>query len=274
VSPLDRGFLYADGVFEVLRTYRGAPFMLDAHLDRLSRAASRIGLPFSWAPGVLADELRTLAAATGNTESHLRVVITRGVGDGVMPTETTSATRVLVASPLAAQPRARYAAGEGAITVSCPWRSAADPTAGAKTLAYLAHVLWTREARARGAHEALVLGADGCVIEGATSNVFVLADGAVLTPPLGGGALAGVTRAVLLDALVRRGVDVREAPIAQDVLRRAREVFITSSVREVVPLTAIDGATVGEGTPGPMTRTAHRVLREVAGVADVPMPWE
>ncbi|MFO0601584.1 MAG: aminotransferase class IV [Polyangiales bacterium] len=271
VPALDRGFLYGDGAFEVLRTYRGVPFCLEEHLGRLHASAARIGLTLPVPISRLRREVAELLDAAGFAEAHLRVLVTRGVGDpGVAPSNVRDPTRMIVAHALHAPPVDRYARGVRVMTVPV---ASLGPLAGAKTLNYLANVLWTQQARAQGFDEALLVSGDA-VIEAATANVFVVTGAEVLTPALDGGALPGVTRAQLIRAAKGAGTSVREARVTSADVWTADEVFLTSSVREVVPVVAVDDHEVGSGAPGPVTRALHRAYRAETPLAGAPMPWE
>ncbi|MFO0653403.1 MAG: aminotransferase class IV, partial [Polyangiales bacterium] len=166
-----------------------------------------------------------------------------------------------------------YQQGISAIVARAPWLAAKGPTSGAKTLNYLANVMWTREARAAGADEAIVVGHADALLEGATSNVFVVHEGVVSTPSLDAGILAGLTRGFVLKSAASVGVRVREAPLTLADLWTADEVFLTSSVRELVPVVKVDDHEVGDATPGPVTRTLHRAYRALTPAAGAPMPW-
>jgi branched-chain amino acid aminotransferase len=262
ISVFDRGFLYGDSVYEVVRTYRGLPFELPAHLRRLAHSAERIGLG------------RTLEAARGDDppdpggapwnagERYARIVMTRGAGEiGLDPALAVDPKAIVIVQPLHAPPLAAYREGVKVCVVGVehvPPR-AVDPTA--KTGNYLSHVLALREARAQGAHEALMLDRDGFVTEGTTSNVFAVRGGAVLTPPLGAGILEGVTRGIVLGLARELGAPVREEPLRPRHLEEAEEVFVTSTAREVLPVTRLGDRPVGGGRPGPATSRLHDAYR-------------
>jgi branched-chain amino acid aminotransferase len=142
---------------------------------------------------------------------------------------------------------------------------AVDP--GAKTGAHLANVLAVREARAAGAHEALLLGAGGQVTEGASSNVFAVRAGALATPPIAAGILAGVTRALVLELAREARLPVCEVPLLPEELAAADEIFITSTAREILPVTALDGRAVGSGRVGPVTTRLGGLFRARADAA-------
>jgi branched-chain amino acid aminotransferase len=279
VSVFDRGFLYGDSVYEVIRTYGGRPFEEEAHLARLRRSAGRIGLAPKWDSDRTAREIaRTLEASRGGDapdpaaapwnvgERYVRVVMTRGAGEiGLDPALAVDPVALVVVQPLAGPPASAYREGVGAAIVGVRRAApdAIDPSA--KTGAHLPNVLAVREARAAGAHEALLLDAGGFVTEGSSSNVFAVVRGAVRTPPLAAGILEGVTRGVVLRLARAMGLAAEEAPLRAEDLEGADEVFITSTVREIVPVTRLGPRAVGAGRPGPVTRRLHGAFRALAG---------
>lgn len=279
VSVFDRGFLYGDSVYEVLRTYRGRPFEVGAHLARLAHSAERIGLTLPWNDARTAAEIdRTLEAARGDDppaadaapwnvgERYVRVVMTRGAGElGLDPSLAVDPVALVIVTPLQGPPASAYAEGVAAVIVGVqqPAPQALDPTA--KTGAHLPHVLAVREARAAGAHEALLLDAHGFVTEGSSSNVFAVTGGVVRTPPLAAGILAGVTRGVVLELARAEAVPVQEVALRPADLDAADEVFITSTAREILPVTRLGPRAVGAGRPGRTTLRLHRAFRRRAG---------
>jgi branched-chain amino acid aminotransferase len=275
VSVYDRGFLYGDAVFEVLRTYRGAPFALDEHLARLRRSAERVFIELPVTDAELEEEVHAALAAAAGDECYLRVMVTRGHGPlGLDPALATHPLRVILVEPVAPPSRDAYVHGIAAITVST--RRAADDTnaSGAKIANYLTSLLAMREARSRGAQEALVVDRNGHVVEGASSNVFVVEGGRVATPPESAGILAGITRAHLIAAARNAGVPVEERALLRESVLAADEVFVSSSIREVLSVVRVDDHPVGTGAPGPVARELHRRFRESVGMGDRPMPWE
>ncbi|HET8722730.1 MAG TPA: aminotransferase class IV [Anaeromyxobacteraceae bacterium] len=280
VSVFDRGFLYGDSVYEVVRTYGLRPFELPAHLDRLAESATRTGLRLPWTQARFEEEVdRVIAASRGGDEPvpgaapwnegerSVRIVVTRGAGElGLDPALATRPTVVMLSLPLRGPPLAAYREGVKA----WPHGAGRHPRGGdpsAKTGEHLFHVLAVGEAREHGAQEALLLDGAGCVTEGASSNVFAVRGGVLETPPLGAGILAGVTRAVVVDLARRLGIPFREAPLPLAALEAADEAFLTSTVREVLPLAQVGERRIGAGTPGPLTRRLHAAFRERAGAA-------
>jgi branched-chain amino acid aminotransferase len=255
VSVLDNGFTFGDAVYETLRTYGGRPFHLGRHLDRLRASAAGLRIPLPLPDGELRARVDALLAASGNEESYLRIIVSRGVGDISYAFERVQGpTVVLVTKPYQPLPDEAYRDGV-AVIVSAVRRNhplALDPAL--KCCNLLNNALAMQEARERGALEPIMLNHDGDVAEGAGSNVFLVKDGVLVTPPLSAGILAGVTRAVVLERAAALGVPLREAVVDVPELLAADEVFITSSLKELVPVRTVDGVTIGGGRPGPVTR--------------------
>ena len=275
VSVFDRGFLYGDSVFEVLRTYGGVPFALGEHLARLRRSAERVFIAMPVDEAAFAREVEAAVRTSGNEESYVRIVVTRGSGPmGLDPELAGAPLRVVVVEPVSPPPRAAYVDGVAAITVHT--RRVADDTAaaGAKLSNYLPNLLAVREAKARGAHEAIVVDPAGRVVEGASSNVFVVSGGRVATPPESAGILPGITRAHVIAAARALGVPLEEREVKQEELYAADEVFITSSIRELLPVVRVDDRPVGGGKPGPVSRALHRRFRDDVGLAGRKMPYD
>ncbi len=237
ISVLDRGVLYGDGVFEVLRTWSGVLVELDAHLDRLYASLAALELR-AIDRAVLADAVRRTVAAGDPAEGdqRVRIAITRGPGPlGGRFASLGPGRAIVIAEPLPPQP------SEISLAV-VDWPLARRHQAAHKTLAYLDHLIARELAAAAGADEAIRLDAEGDVIEGASSNVFVVAGGCVRTPAVDRGALSGITRARVLGCAAELGLDPRVERISVAALRGADELFVTSSLRGVVPVTRLDGA--------------------------------
>jgi branched-chain amino acid aminotransferase len=266
VSVFDRGFLYGDSVFEVFRTYGGAPFAEREHLERLARSAERLMIPLPVSLPELSAEVRATLDAAGDGEHYVRVVVTRGTGPLTYDPSTASAPlRVVIVAPLSLPPAQNYERGI-AVTLLNASRPTDDPrAAGAKASNYLANLLAVHEAKQKGAQEALVLGKGGQILEGASSNLFIVNKGRVRTPEPQPGILVGITRATVLQAAAAEGLTVEEGEIRPEDLFSADEAFITSSIREVMPVVSADGHTIGDGAPGRVTKALHAgYLRLVA----------
>jgi branched-chain amino acid aminotransferase len=254
VSVFDRGFLYGDSVFEALRTYGGRPFALDRHLTRLARSAARVFIELPVSVEQIGREVESAIVGAGNTEAQVRIMLTRGTGEmlGLDPGLSRHPLRVVMVTPLKSPPPEAYLEGVPVITYRTERVTDHNSATGAKVGNYLMAVLATREARAAGAHEALIVDGQGRVVEGATSNVFaVLADGTLVTPPEEDGILLGITRETLLDVADDLKLPVRQASLPLTELKSAAEVFVCSSIRELVPVISVDGERIGSGRPGP-----------------------
>jgi branched-chain amino acid aminotransferase len=259
--------LYGDSVFETLRTYAGRVFELQAHLARLQASAALVFIDLPVPLARIEREISECIAAAGNPESYVRVMLTRGRGAlGLDPSLAVSPSRVVIVDALVPPPASFY---ENGIAVSL-YRAArtTDATAaeGAKVGNYLVSVLAMREARLAGAAEALIVDGHGRVLEGASSNVFMFKGRQLFTPGDQHGILRGITRAKVLDVAAELGIEVvLHAPAAAE-LAAADEVFITSSIREIVPVVKIDGAPIADGRPGPLSAALR--ARFKARVAD------
>jgi branched-chain amino acid aminotransferase len=238
IPAADDGLLRGDGVFEVIRLYRGTPFALGEHLDRLERSATAIELPVDRA--AFEEEISALLAEFGEHEAQLRLVATRG-GRRLAFTENLPP----------------YAEAES-IKVATVTYSPSVILSGVKSLSYAANMQATRIAAARGASEAILVRPDGVVLEAPTSTIFwVAADGRLRTPALAVGILASITR----DRLVRE-LEVEEGSFGLDDALGANEAFLASTTREVQPVSAIDGNELPE-CPGPRTQEAIEAFSSV-----------
>lgn len=254
VSVFDRGFLYGDSVYEVMRTAGGVPVDLAPHLDRLERSGASLALSIPERASIETAIADTLTAS-GNDESYIRVVVTRGGGTIGLDTALAEASCLIVIVRDLSLPTAdEYNAGVPLklVTVQRTSRRAVDP--GVKSGNYLNNIMALQEAKKAGAREAIMCDATGRVAEGASSNVFMVQQGVVLTPPLEVGLLAGITRSRVMALARADGIEVRTEEIWPDQLRQAEEVFITSSVRGIMPGATVDGLPPSKGAPGPVTR--------------------
>ena len=246
VSPFDHGLLVGDGVFETLRVYGGVPFAWRRHMERLAHSAAGLGLDVPDA-----DDLRSAAdevlAANGLREARLRVTVTGGPSP-LGSERGDEGPTVIVAANVAR----RWPATERVVTV--PWpRNERGATAGLKTISYAENVRALARAHEQGATEALFLNTVGDVCEATGSNVFVVDGGRLRTPPAASGCLLGVTRALVIELCRELDIVVDTSPLAPSSLHRADEAFLTSSTREIQPISHIDDEEL-HGAPGPMTR--------------------
>ncbi len=248
VSPVDHGLVVGDGAFETVELVNGLPFAVTRHHRRLERSLAGLGLaPLDWArmnEGIAA----VLADAPPIAFGRLRYFVTGGPGAlGSERVPGASATYVVAAGPLAPYP-------PSTVLHVVPWaRNERAATAGLKTTSYAENVVAYAAAKRAGAGEAIFANTRGQLCEGTGSNVFVVVDGVIRTPPLSSGALAGVTRELLLEWAAQGGLPILEEDLPLEVLQTADEVFITSTTRAVMPVHRIDERDL---PIGPLTRAA------------------
>lgn len=251
ISVLDHGLTVGDGVFETVKALDGRPFALTLHLERLTRSALGLGLP---EPDH--DEARRACAAVLEANpmarGRLRITYTGGVSPLGSERGGARPTLVVALGEIAARP-------DATAVITVPWtRNERSALAGLKTTSYAENVVALARAAAHGASEALFANTVGQLCEGTGSNVFVVLDGELHTPPVSSGCLAGITR-----ALAVRWTGARESELSFDVLERAEEVFLTSTLRDVQAVRRIDGREL-PGAPGPVTAKAMRLFEESA----------
>jgi branched-chain amino acid aminotransferase len=264
VSVFDRGFLYGDSVYETIGTMYGRLFALAEHLTRLERSAERIGLRVPPRPAIERAVADTVRAAE-NVESRVRIVLTRGAGQlDLDPASVDDTQLIVIVTPLQPPSPAMYEEGVSVAIVSMLRNSPRAMDPAIKSGNYLNSVLALGEARRLGAYEALLCAGDGTVAEGASSNVFVVKQATVLTPALEVGILDGITRAQVIALCRVNAIPLRETRLPPEDLRAADEVFITSATRVVLPVTRVDGAPIGDGRPGPVTRRLMQLFDELA----------
>ena len=262
VSARDRGFTLADGVFETMKARNGNVFRLGRHLGRIEGALRVLSIP---KPAELHDWVDAAVQAAHLPEASIRLTITRGIAaGGVIPPTDPHPTVVVTVAPLPAFAAEVYQRGLSA-HVASGRRNEHSMTAGLKTLAYTDSIAGMMEAHRAGADEALFLDTAGHCSEASASNLFAVIGGRLSTPPTSCAALPGITRAAVIELAGNLGVPVDERPFTLAELTASSEAFLTSSLRELAPLVRIDGAAVGSGAPGPVTR---QLMAAYAGLVE------
>ncbi|MET9556011.1 aminodeoxychorismate lyase [Streptomyces sp. NPDC006645] len=251
VSVLDHGLTVGDGIFETVKSVRGRTFALTRHLDRLTRSARGLGLP-----DPDHDEVRAACAAVLDANpvdmGRLRITYTGGLSPLGSDRGDAGPTLVVAVGETHRRP-------DTTAVITVPWvRNERGALAGLKTTSYAENVVALARAREQDASEALFANTVGDLCEGTGSNVFVVLDGQLHTPPVSSGCLAGITRALTVD-----WTGAQETRLPFDVLDRADEIFLTSSLRDVQAVHRVDGRTL-PGAPGPVTAKAMRVFDERA----------
>jgi D-alanine transaminase len=263
LSVMDRGFLFGDGVYEVIPAYGGVPRREAAHLSRLGNSLRGIRLQSPLTDDAWSAVFRRLLAPASRAEpgddQSIYVQVTRGTAparDHRFPAKAEPTVLAMV-KPL--KPRALSVAEQGVAAIvrdDFRWGRC-----DIKSVALLAAVLLRQEAHEADAEEAILV-RDGRAVEGSTSNLFIVSDGRLLTPPPSRHLLAGITRELTLELARGAGIDCEERDISLDALRTADEIWLTSSTREVMPVTRLDGAVVGDGVPGPLWRRIDALYQD------------
>ena len=258
ISPLDRGFIFGDGVYEVIPVYARRIFRLDDHLGRLERSLEGIQLANPHSRPQWSEIISELVRRSPHEDQSVYLQITRGAAkrdhafpSGVAPTVFLMTGALSVPTPEAVD------AGVVATTAADNRWLRCD----LKTIALLPNVLLRQQAIDAGAVEAVLL-RDGWLTEGAASNIFVVIDGVLLTPPKSHLMLPGITYDVILELAGAHGMPCEVRPVTEAELRSAQEVWLTSSTREVLAITRLDGKPVGDGRPGPLFRRMHGLFQQ------------
>ena len=266
VSVFDHGFLFGEGVYETLRTYNHIPFLLDRHLRRLRASAEGIGLSVPLTDLDFGKRIHdTMATANISDESYIRLVVTRGVGElSYDPGTCPHPTIVMIVKPHAETSADVLNRGIGIVVSSVLRNHPESVNPRIKSNNLLNNALAMQDALRAGAEEALMRNHRGEISECAQSNFFLVRQGEAITPSLEAGLLEGITRNFLFDVGKTIGVPVRDAILRDSDLETADEMFITSTTREILPVTSIDHRLVGAGTPGPVTRALAEAYRRRA----------
>jgi branched-chain amino acid aminotransferase len=255
ISPLDHGFLVGDGVFETLVARGGRLFAAREHWERLVHSCEVMGLP----PTTEAEFIGAMEAVLqANDLLDARVRYTLSSGDGPLGSDRGNVGTTVLATAVPLK-------GWGPTEKVClaPWpRLETGALAGVKSTSYGENVRALAHAKARGCGEALLANTKGELCEGTGSNVFVVLDGRLITPPLSSGCLAGVTRRLVLSACLRAGISCHEETVSADFLSRCEEAFLSSSTRDVHPVSEIDGRELT--APGPVTAQVQAAFDRLA----------
>ncbi|WP_028007802.1 D-amino acid aminotransferase [Solimonas flava] len=258
ISPLDRGFLFADGVYEVVPVFNGVPFRIEEHLQRLERSMRELQIDNPHPREQWRALCGEIVSRNGGGNVSIYVQVTRGTAakrDHVFPVPAVPPTVFMSASPLSLSPlhNPDSAVGAKALTREDNRWDRCD----IKSVALLPNILFRQMAQVVGAAE-VILTRNGCVTEGSSTNVFVVKNGRIATPPISNRILAGVTRNLTVEICRQHGLPIEEREVTKAELEAADELWITSSTKDVLPIVALEGRAVGGGRPGP-------VWKELAG---------
>jgi branched-chain amino acid aminotransferase len=265
ISVYDHGLLYGDGVFEGIRSYGGKVFRLDEHLRRLWESAKAIWLTIPMTREAMHQAVHDTLRVNQIADGYVRLVVTRGAGTlGLDPTKTSDPQVIIIADHISLYPRELYEKGLEIVTVSVVRNHPASLSPRIKSLNYLNNILAKIEGMQAGCVEALMLNTKGEVAECTGDNVFLVRDGALVTPPAEAGILEGVTRQAVIELAEAARLSVRQAPLTKHDVYIADEIFLTGTAAEVIPVVKVDGRAIGTGQPGPITRDLKERFHKLA----------
>jgi len=263
ISVYDHGLLYGDGVFEGIRVYSGKVFRHQDHIDRLYESARAIRLEIPLSPAEMHQAVEETVAANQLVDGYVRLVVTRGAGSlGLDIRRTSHPMIIIIADTISLYPEEMYEKGMEIITASTIRNHPGAVSPRIKSLNYLNNILAKIEGTDAGCAEALMLNHLGHVAECTGDNLFIVKKGVLLTPPTDAGILEGVTRNVVMELAIEAGVEVQEKTLIRHDIYVADECFLTGSAAEVIPVTKLDGRSIGEGVPGPITRQLRNRFQE------------
>jgi branched-chain amino acid aminotransferase len=271
ISVFDHGLLYGDGVFEGIRVYNRRIFRLEAHLDRLYTSARAIALAIPLDQAAMVKAVEDTVRANQRDDAYIRLIVTRGTGElGIDPRTCSTPRVIIIVADVHVYPRELYGAGIQVITSATRQVSHESVDPRIKSLNYLKNVLAKIDAQHAGASEAILLNAEGFIAECTADNLFVIRNGALLTPSPQDGALEGITRGAVLALAAEANIPAREARLTRFDVYTADECFVTGTGAELMPVVRVDGRPIGTGAPGGLTQhigEAYRQLVRSEGVA-------
>jgi branched-chain amino acid aminotransferase len=269
IDSSDRGFLLGDGVFDTLTAFNNVPFEGERHLARLVAHATAIGIELN--PASVQTGWQSVLGQSAFPAAVLRTTVSRGVATrGLWPSATTGPTIVVTASPWSP----RNLQGSVSLATSDIRRNEKSPTSQLKSLGYLDNILAARDAKGRGADDALLLNTVGAVACTTIANLFAIRDGRLVTPPGSDGVLAGVTRGLVLELAAAAGIASGEATMMRDMLDSAEFVFLTNSVRLLVPVSALDGANPHGEPPDSFLLLRAALASRIAAASGYEIRWQ
>lgn len=263
ISIFDRGFLYGDGLFETVRIYGGKVFRLERHLERLASGLRTLRFTIPYDSAALSRRLNELIARNEVREGFARIIVTRGIGDFGLGT-TSARDPVVVMYAQSRPPFGPEQYQRGFRVVLAKERANAQSTMEVtKTISRVHHVIAKMEAERAGVDDAIMLNTRGHIAEGTTSNAFLIKGGRLLTAPIEEGLLPGITREVIQTLATQKRVPIQEGAYSVEDVYGADEVFLSSTLIELMPVTEVDGRKIGDGEPGPITRELHEAYQKL-----------
>ncbi len=263
ISSGDRGFLYGDGIYETLRSYSGNPFKLEEHLERMRHSAEHLKISFDYTIADIGEWISELIEKNDCQDAYIRITLSRGTGGGrLQMDDNLEPTTLIQVKPLMPYDRKLYEEGMS-LVVSHSRRSTSCPISRHKSTNLLKSILLKEEAEKRSAHEAIIVNTDEYVSECVVSNIFLVNNGSVVTPPLNTNILPGITRKTVLDICRESNITATEKPFRTEVLLNADEVFITNSLMEIMPVSKIENYKIGEAIPGKITQQLMSTYKQL-----------
>jgi len=263
IPVLDHGFLFGDSVYEVIRTANGRLFTATEHLERLRRSAEAVRLEVPLTNEQFIEEMRQSHEASGNEESYIRLILTRGAGEIDLHPQTCGRPNcIFIVKPLTVWPEEYYKQGVKVSLVSIHRNPSTALSPEIKSGNYLNNVIALMQAHDADAQEGIMLNPDGWVTEGTTSNIWIVREGTALTPSMKYGLLPGITREMIFEMARAGSASASEAQINGQDLLAAEEAFITSTTRGIMPVRQVDDKKIGSGQLGPVTQQLMSLLDE------------
>ncbi len=271
ISVFDRGFLYGDGVFETMRSYAGVVFKMEEHLGRLFSSLKILGIRPSHSKRGIENAIYGILKKCGLKSAYIRIAITRGEGLGIGSTCPSGPNNVIIAKELKEYPDWAYRKGISAKVAGIKQNEHSLLTS-IKSLNFLNYIMARAEAKRAGCDEAILRNTNSYIAEGATSNIFLVKTGRLVTPSLSSGILPGITRQAIIGIAKGLKIPVKEKAVSYAEMLGSDEVFLTNSIAEVLGVVKIDSRKIGRGVPGEITKLLHisyqkNVIRQVIGRA-------
>ena len=272
VSVFDHGLLYGDGVFEGIRAYNRRVFKIERHVQRMYQSAKAIDLKIPHMPEAFVQLILETCRRNNIVDGYIRPIVTRGPDDlGLDPRKCKKGPSVVIIAQnsIMLYPRERYEKGLRLVTSSYRRVPPQSLSPSIKSLNYLNQIMARVEANQYGADEALLLDLQGYVSEASADNFFMVTNHALVTPPTSTN-LPGVTREAVLELAGKLGLETHERPFTLYDVWSANEAFITGTAAEIGPVVEVDGRTIGDGKPGPITRKLMAAFRELVTTTGTP----
>jgi branched-chain amino acid aminotransferase len=265
ISVFDHGLLYGDGVFEGIRVYNSRVFELQAHIKRLYESAKAIRLEIPMGKSELISAVEKTVEANGVIDGYIRLVVTRGVGTlGLNPFVCESSRLFIIADNIQLYPEELYEKGMKVISATTIRNHPLALSPQIKSMNYLNNILAKIEALDNDVPEAIMYNHEGYVAEATGDNVFIVRNGVIYTPPVETGSLEGITRDVVIRLAKKEKLTVAEKNLTKVDLYICDELFLTGTAAEVIGVVEIDGRTIGDGKPGPITKLLRKNFFEYA----------